>query len=311
LDRDTDSDFSLNFDSEFWVARQEDWAFQVEAVPDMGRGYDVGGSGALAGGSLAAFWTRDSGLVILGRLPDKWNYVTWRPKQDVKPENQWSVDRWTTHHLWGRTVDGLAFSTARQRHPWVSFERDGDVPTVHVAGFLGERGTVEQEGAIKDDGHVVYRRRFAKLPDGLRVTSELLSRGEDAREHRGVEEDRRDRLVELWENLPIYIDYVRRGEKAEPSAPVRIEYQIRGNWREADVNASSNVTAIRVTRFGHPLLIELDAPQRVDLADEIVTTSYQSRDQIQNLRIDLLNSGGRAATMPKHAEVTYTIRPGS
>ena len=38
---------SINFDNEFWVAKQADWAFQVEAVPDMSRGYDVGGSGAL------------------------------------------------------------------------------------------------------------------------------------------------------------------------------------------------------------------------------------------------------------------------
>jgi len=303
-------DFSINFDSEFWVAKQADWTFQVEAVPDMGRAYDIGGSGALAGGSLAAFWTQGSGLVILGRLPDKWNYVTWRPKEGVKPENRWSVDRWTTHHLWGRTIDGKAFSTARQRHPWVSFELDGDVPTVHAAGFLGEKGTVEVEGTIKDTGHVVYRRQFEKQPNGLRITSELLSRGEDAREHRGVAEDRRDRLVELWENLPIYIDHTRRGQKKEPPLTVTIEYSVDGTWQTAGVEMTKGVSAIRITRFGHPVVIEFDTPQQVDLADEVVCTSYQSRDLIQNLRIDLLRSGGQPATMPKRARVSYTIRSG-
>jgi hypothetical protein len=301
--------FSINFDSEFWVARQDDWAFQVEAVPDMSRAYYEGSSGALAGGSLAAFWTQGSGLVILGRLPDKWNYVTWRPKEGVKQENRWSVDRWTTHHLWGRTTDGKAFSTARQRHPWVSFELEGDVPAVHAAGFLGMKGTVEEEGTIQDTGHVVYRRKFEKLPDGLRITSELLSRGDDARQHRGVAEDRRDRLVELWENLPIYVDHVRRGTAAEPRTVI-IEYSVDGTWRTAGVDLTAGVAAVRVTRYGHPVVIDFDAPQHVDLADDVVCTSYQSRDLIQNLRVDLLRKAGRAATMPKRARVSYTIRSG-
>ncbi|MCH5373808.1 MAG: hypothetical protein JJ992_07520, partial [Planctomycetes bacterium] len=51
------------------------------------RGYDSGGSGALAGGSLAAFWTRESGSVIMGRLPDKWNYVTWRSESSDADEH--------------------------------------------------------------------------------------------------------------------------------------------------------------------------------------------------------------------------------
>jgi len=306
-----DDDFSINFDDEFWVAKHGDWAFQVEAVPDMSRAYDVGSSGALAGGSLAAFWTKHCGLVILGRLPDKWNYVTWRPKEHVKEENRWSVDRWTTHHLWGRSAEGKAFSTARQRHPWVSFELEGDVPTVHVAGFLGEKGTVEEEGAIKDDGHVVYRRKFEKLPDGLRITSELLSRGEDALEHRGQQEDRRDRLVELWESLPVYIDYVRRSDRQKEPKTVAIEFRVGGRWQKASVELTPGVEAIRVTRFAHPVVVRFDAPQQVDLADEVVHTSYQSRDLIQNVRIDLLGSGGRPAVMPKHARVCYTIQPGT
>jgi hypothetical protein len=199
---------------------------------------------------------------------------------------------------------------------------EGDVPAVHAAGFLGMKGTAEEEGTIKDTGHVVYRRKFEKLPEGLRITSELLSRGEDARQHRGVEEDRRDRLVELWENLPIYVDHVRRGAAAEPNVDhvrrgaaaepttVIIEYSVNGTWRTAGVDPTAGVSAVRVTRFGHPVVIEFDAPQQVDLADHVVRTSYQSRDLIQNLRVDLLRTGGRAATMPKRARVSYTIRSG-
>jgi hypothetical protein len=167
---------------------------------------------------------------------------------------------------------------------------------------------VEEEGTIKDTGHVVYRRKFEKLPDGLRITSELLSRGDDAREHRGVEEDRRDRLVELWENLPIYVDRVRRGGKKEPPATVTIEYSVNGRWRTAGVEKTEGVSAVRVTRFGHPVVIEFDTAQHVDLADDVVCTSYQSRDLIQNLRIDLLKGDGQPAIMPKQARVAYTIK---
>jgi hypothetical protein len=302
-------DFSMNFDNEFWIAKQGGWGFQVEAVPHMSRGYNHGRSGALAGGSLAAFWTQKTGLVLLGRLPDKWNYVTWKPLPGVKEENRWSVDRWTTHHLWGRTREGKAFSSARQWHPWVSFELDRAIPAVHVLGWLGGEDTVEEEGTLKDAGHIAYRRTFEKLPDGLRITSELRSRGADAFGHRGQEGDRRDYLVELWENLPIYFDLV--GRRPGNHATATIEYRVDGKWQPAGKDPVAGVQAVRITRHGHPVLIEFDEPQRVDLADEVTLTSYQSRDRIQNLRIDLLGSRGEPVIMPKRATVRYTIRPGA
>lgn len=306
------ADFSISFDDEFWSARHGDWGFQVEAVPHMSRSYDTGGSGSLSGGSLAAFWTRGAGLVVLGRLPDKWNYVTWTPKDGVPAESRWSVDRWTTHHLWGRTAEGKAFSSARQRHPAVSFELGGDVPTVRVMGMLGGAGTVEEDHAtIRDVDHVAYRRTFEKTPQGLRITSELISRGEDAKAHRGQAEDRRDTVTELWESIPIYIDRVPREERARVVTPgTTIELKTGGQWKKAGTGATDDVQAIRVTRHGQPVLIEFDGPQRVDLGEGPVRTSYQSHDIIQNVRVDLLRAGGKAVTMPKRSGVTYLIKPG-
>jgi len=304
------ADFSVNFDSEFWAFKKGHWGFQVEAIPHHSRGYDAGNSGALAGGSLAAFWTKQSGLVLLGRLPDKWNYVTWSPKEGVKEENRWSVDRWTTHHLWGRTKSGNAFSSARQRHPAVSFELEGKIPTVRVVGSIGERGTVDVEKAIADDGHIVYKRTFEQLPEGLRITSELLSRGDNATEHRGVVEDRRDEVTEIWENLPLYIGPAARGDNKRGPAAIRIEYRVNNGWQEAKADPADGVEAVRVTRSGHPVLIQFTTPQRMDLQDEVVRTSYQSQDLIQNLRVDLLRSGGKAVLMPQKTAVQYTIRTG-
>ena len=66
-----------------------------------------------------------------------------------------------------------------------------------------------------------------------------------------------------------------------------------------------------MTRFGKPVVIEFEKPQRIDLLDEVTRTTYQSRDRIQNMRVDLLGSGGKPATMPKKAAVSYLIRPGA
>lgn len=304
-------DFSLNFDREFWVVKKGDWGFQVEAVPHMGRGYDGGGSGALAGGSLAAFWTRAAGLVVCGRLPDKWNYVTWRSVEmgvGKKKHKSWSVDQWPTHHLWGRNDQGHAFSSARQRDPWVSFELEGATPTVHVTGYLGTARTVEPDGALNDVGHILYRRKFEHVALGLRVTTQLLSRGEAALEHRGQEQDRRDRLTELWETLPLFIGPVPRREGVEPIA-VTVEFRVGDAWRPATKELQTGVAAVRVTRFGAPVLIEFDRPQTVGLSD-VITTVYQKRDLLRNLTIDLLGSKGEPVIMPARAEVSYLIRSG-
>lgn len=273
-------DFNIHFDREFWVVKRGDWGFQVEAVPHMGRGYDVNGSGALAGGSLAAFWTRPTGLAIVGRLPSKWNYVTWD-----------KVEQWPTHHLWGCTADGPAFSSARQREPWVSFETDADPPQVHVFGELGPGRTVEQP-QILDNGHVHYRRRFTLASDGLKVRSELLSQGTD-------------RITELWETLPIHLNDARQ-TKGEDAV---IEFRTAGRWKPGSTDLTEAVEAVRVMRYDGNIVLRFDQPQRVRLSDVIVT-EYQKRDRMQNVMVDLLGSGDKPAAMPRHATVSYLISPG-
>ena len=269
-------DFSRNFDGEFWVAKRGDWGFMVEAVPHMGRGYSAGGSGALAGGSLATFWTRPTGVIVLGRLPAKWNYVTWD-----------TFEQWPTHHLWGRTPDGVRFSSARQWDPWVSFELDAAPPAVHVFGHFGV-----EPGRKLDADHVAYRRRFEMLDTGLRVTSEVLSRGTA-------------QAVELWESLPIFVHG--SGPRRRKNPDSTIDFRVGQRWVSATPKLTEGVTAIRAARFGGGVRIEFDTPQRVALAPEPVTTKYQTKDKLQNVRIDLLGSGGQAAAIPNRA-VSYVLR---
>ncbi|MBW3598077.1 MAG: hypothetical protein KY475_12465 [Planctomycetes bacterium] len=273
-------DFSINFDKEFWAVKRGDWGFQVEAVPHMGRGYEVGGSGALAGGSLAAFWTRPTGVVVLGRLPDKWNYVTWD-----------KVDGWPTHHLWGRTAGGVAFSSARQREPWVRYETGAEPPHIHVLGSLGTDRTIAEAGAL-DAGHVYYRRRFTLEDDGLRIESELLSQGADE-------------VTELWETLPIYLNDARQRKGTDTA----IEFRIGETWRPGGISLADEVEAIRAFRYDGSVQIEFDQPQRVRLSDVIVTR-YQKKDRLQNIQIDLLGNGGRPTAMPRRAAVSYVVNVG-
>ena len=272
------ADFNLEFDEEFWMAKHGDWGFQVEAVPHMSRSYDKGGSGALAGGSLATFWTKQTGVVVLGRLPDKWNYVTWD-----------KIDSWPTHHLWGRTAKGPAFSSARQWHPWVRFETDSDPPKVYVFGSLGPKQTVEQEDLL-DPGHVFYRRQFTTRDNGLHVRSELLSRGEDE-------------ITELWETLPIFLNDSRQDTSSDTS----IEFQIGNTWKPAGSELTTGVNAIRANRFDGAVVIEFDKPQRVALS-EVITTRYQKKDRLRNVKVDLRTSQGKVQSMPKKAVVSYLMR---
>lgn len=276
------ANFNLAFDEEFWMAKRGKWGFQIEAVPHMSRSYDKGGSGALAGGSLAAFWTKPTGVVLLGRLPDKWNYVTWD-----------KITTWPTHHLWGRTAKGTAFSSARQWHPWVHFDLDADghPQKVHVLGSLGPDQTVEQEDSL-DPGQVFYRREFSLRKDGLHIQSELLSRGED-------------QLAELWETLPIFLSPTRRNRNSNADSETTIEFKRDGVWHPGVKGLSAGVQAVRLNRFGGVVVIEFDSPQRVAFGD-VFTTRYQKKDRFQNLHIDLLS--GKPQNMPRRAKVGYVIR---
>ena len=278
---DRDGDFNINFDGEFWSVKRGDWGFQVEAVPHMGRSYDTGGSGALAGGSLPAFWTRHTGVVVLGRLPDKWNNVTWD-----------KIRAWPTHHLWGLTAEGSGFSSARQRDPWVNFETEGQSPRVHVFGDLGGARTV-QTPDILDAGHVSYRRTFTLEKDGLRVESQLLSLGQD-------------QIRELWESLPILLTAMQPRQQ-----PVtKLEFLINNKWQPGSEELTPNVLAVRASRFEGAVEIRFDAPQRVRLSP-VIETVYQKRDRLQMVQIDLLGSNGQATAMPQKAEVNYVIRAAS
>lgn len=270
-------DFNLDFDEEFWMVKRGSVGFQVEAIPHGSRSYLQGGSGALAGGSLAAFWTEKTGVVVLGRLPDKWNYVTWD-----------KIDSWPTHHLWGRAADGPAFSSARQWHPWVHFETSQEPPQVHVLGSLGPTQTVEREDLL-DPGQVYYRRQFTLRENGLHVHSELLSLGSDE-------------ITELWESLPIFLNEAKQDAESDTS----IEFCVGNEWQPGSTKLTSNVTAVRARRFGGTVFIDFDEPRRVALS-EILTTQYQKKDRLRNLKIDLVGGQGTVQKMPKKTAVGYVI----
>ena len=270
-----EANFNESFDEEFWMAKRGEWGFQVEALPHMSRSYDKGGSGALAGGSLATFWTKKTGVVVLGRLPNKWNYVTWD-----------KIEQWPTHHLWGRTKEGKAFSSGRQWHPWTRFEPPTNTRRVHVLGSLGPRQTVEQEDSI-EAGHVYYRREFEMTKDGLKIRSELLSRGTDE-------------VSELWETIPIFLNPTQRAGSPDTT----IEFQINEIWSSASNKQTAGVRSIRAKRLDGAILIGFDQPQRISLSDEF-TTAYQKKDKFRNIKIDLLDG---QKMMPIKTGVGYVVR---
>jgi hypothetical protein len=288
-----DADFNICFDGEFWIAKQRGWGFQVESVPDMGRGYDEGGSGALAGGSLATFWSKATGSVILGKLPAKWNHVTWDGVAD-----------WTTHHLWGRGADGNAFSSARNRKPEITYDDPSNPKRVTAVGAIGADGSKRANPKSTLTGEVRYERAFQMRENGLHVTSVLHS-------------DETDTLTELWETLPVFL---RDGRDQKDLPDTAIELRVKDSWLRvveapgADKSKSTAagqlvgaVEAVRLTRFGASVVIRFDQPQRVKPAAEVWAGGYQSSNRIRNLHIDLLGSGGKAVRLPAQVKVSYEI----
>lgn len=285
------ADFNELLDYDFWIAKQGDWGFQIETVPSMGHGYNKCGlAGALAGGSLAAFWTKQTGCVLLGRLPDKFGNVTWD-----------KVEGWTANHIWGRDAKGIPFSTARNWRTYPYYDRDAAPTRVFIRGTLGAPDTPYSAGPGCEVSYLFYNRTFEKTDRGLRVASRLYAPISEVQ------------LSALWETLPVHL------RAHAKQAPTDIALSVAGEWVKVPPGTRPGATpaqpdtitdaveAIRLTRFGHGVVIRLDRPRRVRVAGTIWAGAYQMRDHLRPLMIDLLEAKAPVVKLPDAVTISYTI----
>jgi len=227
------------------------------------------------GGQLSAFWTPETGSVILGRRA---GMSSDRSHDDPEQWRQWPINA-----VSGMTADGTLLTTARIIAPTVATELDETkaVGTVRVAGVIP---AFLPDPVRLPAGELTYARHFTIEPGAVRVETTLASDG-------------KDRLNELIETLPVYL----RDAKSK-AVPTAVEFQAGGTWEPAGSEWRNGVTAVRLTRFEGTVEITFEEPQRIRLSDADWTDSYITRASCRNILIDLLDQ-----KKPLPAAVTRTV----
>ncbi|MEX0686541.1 MAG: hypothetical protein WD267_14040 [Balneolales bacterium] len=266
---------------EFLTAKLGDFALIIHTGRLSYWGNEDQQSG-FGGGALSAFWTRETGSVILGRTggfqgpePDTWE--NWR--------------QWPTHAISGINKEGEAFSSARYRYP----ERKYDVNSVNARivayGAIGQDfdGGRTTEKA-RQGTQMYYSRDFDIEENGLTVTS-TVSMGED-------------NISELYEMIPIFL-----GGKATniDKANTTLTFWIGDVWIEPHEDIHQNVESIKIERHEGEVYINFASPQEVRLSPKIWEDRYQSDAKVRNIMINLLNPGIRGS---EETSVRYTIKAG-
>jgi len=271
-----DARFIENFGDKFLCAKFGSYG----AIIHTGRLSWWGGSttslSGFSGGALSAFWTKDTGPVLLGRTagyqgpaPDGWH--NWR--------------EWPTHAISGVAAGGRPFSSARQRYPESSYVVNETDATVDVWGPL--TGTYPAPNNALT-GAVDYHRTFTVTERGLTVVSSITS-------------DQSNYVTELWEILPVFLYDTSQGV-----IPVTIELLAGDEWLAAGTGLTADVEAVRVDRFYGSIYIMFDTPQDVKLSPNVWSTDYQSHTRCRNIMIDLLHSGGASVPLPS-VSIEYLI----
>ncbi len=247
-----------------------------------------------AGGCLSAFWTPESGSVVLGRTG-----------QPVTPENArqtWADWRlWPTHAVSGQTASGDAFSSARirRRVSKVEYELERHAATVTFAGPIGnqnDESRAAQNGCIT--GAVRYQRSMHLGPRGVLVETR-------------IESDGKDRVTDLCEIIPLVLNdeqtQATPKDQKVPAVPHRVVFEVGDRLVEPGEGFVDGVTTVRVARFYGETLIRFEEPQRVRLG-EAWTTNYQSAMSLRNILVDLLAGRPRPVALPS-VSIRYRIEP--
>ncbi|MCE9532559.1 MAG: hypothetical protein K8T89_15790 [Planctomycetes bacterium] len=251
-----------NFNDEFVVAKAPTHAAVIHTGPiaDPASQRPAYGFG---GGALSAFWTRETGSVILGRGVGAFS-----------PQYKKTLEEWRSlpsHAVTGITADGTVFTSAHIVKPTTTIKTDDKGYTVTAQGTIP---AFRHDPAQKLSSKIEYTRKFEPTPAGIRITTSF-------------KDDGKDKIAEVYEVLPIHL----RDSGSQPKAILTlIEIDSDGKWIPATEAFADKVSKVRLTRFGVSVVITFDRPCRVKLAPPWSDT-YQTRSACRNLLIDMLQPG--------------------
>ncbi|WP_340102834.1 T9SS type A sorting domain-containing protein [Rhodohalobacter sp. 8-1] len=255
-----DEQFSHQFGDDFLIAKRDNFGLAVHTGQLSRWGSETKISG-LSGGGISAFWTKETGSVILGLQKGFQNSTTGPDKWE-----EWRI--WPVHAISGETAAGQPFSSARQKRPKSVYAMNEGDPSVQVSGAINDDNAAP-DNAIT--GEMSYHREFTVKEDGVRV-------------HSRVESDGTDELRHLYEMIPIYL-----GDRQELNVEIFFK-PVTSTWVEATADPVENVMQVRVDRFEGSIIIEFDEPQTLQLSPEVWTTRYQTRSRARNVMVSLLNN---------------------
>ena len=282
--------FLRDFAKAFFVTRQPTYAAILHTGPIGRQKLEDGlfqwkGQLGFGGGQLSAFWTPESGTVLVARRSaQNWDTVLDKPEE-------WR--NLPIHAVSGVTTDGKTFTSGRIADPVIVSDIKGAVGTVAASGKISTDPKAINEIV---EGTIGYQRKFEIAAGFVRVETSI-----DATP--SVE------AAELYESLPVLhnegILHQGPGPKQDAKIAATIEFMVDGKWAPATTTAVK-ATAVKISRFKGAATVTFEQPQRVKLSPKAWADAYLSRASCQNVLIDLLNNGDKPSPI-KATKIAYRI----
>lgn len=297
--------FVRAFEKDFVIARQPGFAAILHTGPVGAQNasetkFQFAGPLGLGGGQLSAFWTPQTGSVILGLRVG----MSYNSSFDKLPE--WRT--WPNHSVSGVTASGKIFTSARNAKPEVMIELNGNTSTTTARGPLvamqiikdpAETDATKARDQMYDmplEGKCEYARTFKTDEKGVSVETKVTGDGKES-------------ISELYEVLPIYMGKTVGEKKA---IPTEIKFQVNGAWQNATENYTEKVSAVKLVRFDGAVLVTFLQPRRIKLSPtEWKDAWLNAGSDARNVMIDLLESGDKAIALQGEKKISYRIEPTS
>ncbi len=277
--------FVENFADKLVVAKFERYG-TVLFAGQVGEEYE-GKPRGFGGGNLSAFWTPETGSVLLGRRRG----ANTEERSD-RPKEWRNLP---IHAISGQTRNGKHFNSLRCREPKKQIHVTKDSAEVTVNGTMA---SFPQNHSLH--GQIDYSRTFKATAEGVEVSSSVTI----------VKGDARDDIAELYEIIPFFIRDARYQRAEDNTIPsFGIQFKVGDRWQEGSPEPVENVSAVRVERHFGMIEIVMEKPSRIRLSPEEWHDGYQTEAICRNVLIDLSIPGGPGEVFS--TGVRYRVVPGS
>lgn len=274
--------YTKNFGDEFYVVRRPGYAaifYAGPAVPyDNGAtnlfkmlGEEGGYMMGFGGGGLSAFWTPQSGSLLLGRMTACEGYERKSKVVDGMDYLISGWQDWLTNQIVGETKEGKILTSARTQSPRSRLAKDGS--KLEIRGKIPRQS--KRQGDILE-AELSYQRTYLFDDQGIDCALEIQT-------------DKPLELRSLFETLPILVGQKNLDRNADAvSGPTDWQFLgTDGKPIEPADNRVENVRKISLSRFNGGGMILFEAPVTISLTSVEATSVQLSLTHGRTLLINL------------------------